>query len=59
MQFKDANELREIWEKKGNPVCKHLSLEKEYYLSMDTGDYICTTCGKVFPPDEYAKFTKQ
>lgn len=48
MQMNEAQELREEWKKKGNPPCKHETLEKEYCLGAQTGDEICTKCGKTF-----------
>ena len=48
-----ARKARELSEKYGNKPCKHPKLEKEYYLGADTGDYVCTTCGKAFDPSEY------
>ena len=48
MQFDEAERLRKEWERKGNPPCNHDGLEPEYYLGSDTGDEICTCCGKAF-----------
>ena len=45
MQFDKANELRKDWKKAGNKPCDHPHTEKEYYLSAQTGDHVCTTCG--------------
>jgi len=58
MQYDKARELRERWQSKGNPKCSHPELDKEYYLGAQTGDYVCTTCGKNFMPDEYEDFRK-
>lgn len=52
IQFEEANELREKW---GDKPCPHPSLTKEYYLSAQTGDYICTQCGTVFTKEEKDK----
>jgi hypothetical protein len=52
MQFDKANSLRESW---GNKPCSHPHLEKEYYLSSDTTDYVCTTCGETFTRAEKEK----
>jgi len=43
MQSEKAAELRRAW---GDKPCDHPDLEKEYSLGADTGDYVCTTCGK-------------
>lgn len=40
--------LQEKWAKKGNPLCEHPRLDEEYMQGMDTGDYVCTICGKSF-----------
>jgi hypothetical protein len=45
MQFKEANRLRDEW---GSKPCNHPGIEKEYYWGAQTGDYVCTTCGKAF-----------
>ena len=52
MQAKKAARLRRLWMDKGNPPCDHPELDKEYYLGAQTGDYVCTTCGQTFTPDE-------
>jgi len=54
MQADKARDLREKWAAKGNPPCNHPELDKEYYLGADSGDQVCTICGKNFTPDEYA-----
>lgn len=43
MQMKEAAELRKQW---GGKHCGHPHVEREYHLGMQTGDYICTTCGE-------------
>ena len=45
MQAKRADALRRLW---GNKPCDHPRVEREYYLSADTGDYVCTQCGESF-----------
>ena len=45
MQSSKAAQLRRAWEAKGNPLCDHLRVEREYDLGADTGDEVCTTCG--------------
>ena len=55
MQADKAKQLRKEWQDKGNLPCSHLNLDKEYMLGMDTGDKVCTTCGKIFTPPELKK----
>ena len=43
MQLKDAAQLRKD---RGDEPCDHPNIEKEYYLGAQTGDYVCTSCGK-------------
>ncbi len=50
MQSRDANRLRKLSDTKS---CEHPSLEKEYNLSSDTGDYACTICGKSMPMERW------
>lgn len=52
MQMEDAKELREKW---GNKPCNHPILDKEYYLGTQTGDYICTQCGKSASKEYFEK----
>ena len=49
MQLKEANQLRKAW---GNAPCDHPNLEKEYSLGADTGDWVCTQCGRSFPRNQ-------
>lgn len=35
--------------------CDHPKTEKEYYLGSDTGDKVCTTCGRVVGDDDFEK----
>ena len=56
MQYEKAMKLEETW---GNKPCSHPSFQKEYYLSHQTGDYICTQCGKTFTPQEKADVEKR
>lgn len=46
MQMREANQLSNAWKEKGSPRCSHPSLVKEYHLSAQTGDVMCTTCGE-------------
>ena len=53
MQLEKANKLRKAW---GDKPCNHPDVEKEYYLGSNTGDKVCTTCGRViFDDDEESK----
>lgn len=45
MQAEQAKYLRNQWDDK---PCNHPKLVKEYIRGAQTGDFICTTCGKVF-----------
>ncbi|MEV0569674.1 hypothetical protein [Dactylosporangium sp. NPDC050588] len=48
MQSDRASELRARHRAAGSPPCAHADLAKEYYLGAQTGDYICTACGREF-----------
>lgn len=52
MQLDKAARLRKEWAARGSPPCDHSSKAKEYYLSSDTGDQVCVTCGEIFPRGE-------
>ena len=56
MQTEKATELQRKW---GGKPCDHPSFDNEYYLGGSTGDYVCTTCGEVFMPDEYRKIIEE
>lgn len=56
MQFEKAKRLEEAWE---NKPCTHPSFQKEYYLSSQTGDYICTQCGETFTLQEKEEIEKR
>ena len=45
MQMEKAKHLRREW---GDKPCDHPTFDKEYYLSMQTGDYVCEQCGRSF-----------
>jgi transposase-like protein len=49
MQYEKAKELKESW---GNKPCTHPNFDKEYYLSSQTGDYVCTQCGSTFTKEQ-------
>jgi hypothetical protein len=38
-----AAALRQSW---GNKPCNHPDWDREYYLGTNTGDKICTSCGR-------------
>lgn len=44
MQHEEIEQIRRAW---GNKPCDHPSVEKEYYLGADTGDKVCTQCGRI------------
>jgi len=50
MQHSKAQSLRMAW---GDKPCNHPETDKEYYLGSDTGDKICTTCGRVVDDEDY------
>ena len=52
MQMYQADEIREAW---GNKPCDHPTLQPEYILGGQTGDYVCTVCGKVGPGPDWNK----
>jgi hypothetical protein len=56
MQFEKANRLNK---EKDEALCKHEKIEKEYYLGTQTGDYVCSSCGKIFTIKEYEDFIKR
>lgn len=42
-----AKKLREEWIVKVSPLCDHRELRKEKSKTgIDTGDYVCATCGE-------------
>lgn len=49
MQAAKAARLRMLW---GDKPCDHPELQKEYELSGQTGDFVCSTCGKEFTREE-------
>lgn len=49
MQSEQAASLRRSW---GDKPCDHPGFSKEYYLSAQTGDYICGQCGNCFTREE-------
>lgn len=49
MQSRKADEIRKEW---GDKECDHPEFDKEYYLGAQTGDYICTQCGRGFTEQE-------
>ena len=56
MQMYQADEIREAW---GNKPCDHPTLQPEYILGGQTGDYVCTVCGKVGPGPDWNKKSQQ
>jgi len=47
MEMYDAGFLRQAWIKKGDPPCKHPTTERQYHLGSQTGDTVCTVCGRI------------
>lgn len=56
IQYDKIEEIKGKW---GNKPCSHPNLEKEYYLSAQTGDYVCAQCGNVFTKEEMDKLVKK
>ena len=56
MQAKQAAQLRIEW---GNALCEHPEFDKEYDLGADTGDFICTQCGKEFSRNQRDEIIKK
>jgi uncharacterized Zn finger protein (UPF0148 family) len=56
MQTEKAESLRKMWE---NKYCEHPSFEKEYYLSSDTGDIVCSQCGKEFTREQISEIEEK
>jgi hypothetical protein len=52
LQVRKALELREEW---GDKPCDHPEFENEYDLGAQTGDYVCTQCGRTFTRTEVEK----
>jgi hypothetical protein len=55
VQMDDVRHIRDRWEAAGSQSCEHQDVEKEYYLGSQTGDFVCTRCGKTFGSDPTAK----
>ena len=52
MQHDEAQKLSREW---GDKPCSHPEYDKEYYLGANTGDYVCTTCGRYLSEEERKK----
>ena len=59
MEMYDAGFLRQAWIKKGDPPCKHPTTEREYQLGSQTGDTVCTICGRIVDEPQPKKSTKK
>lgn len=57
MQADQARRLREAWAAQGDPPCSHPKRDKEYDLGGDTGDLVCTRCGKTRPRSYWASLS--
>ncbi|GIU55666.1 hypothetical protein NicSoilC12_14150 [Arthrobacter sp. NicSoilC12] len=53
VQFDKVQKIRANWEAAGRPECLHETVDKEYYLSDSTGDFICLSCGETFSRSEW------
>ena len=47
MHIEKAHKLRKDW---GSRPCIHPDIEKEYHLGMETGEKVCTLCGRIVHP---------
>ncbi len=56
MQAREASHLRKMW---GDVPCDHDHVEKEYDLGSDTGDLVCTQCGRTFWGDQLEELRKK
>lgn len=52
MQSEEAKNRRLEW---GNKHCDHPNFVKEYYFGAQTGDFICSQCGREFTKEEKNK----
>jgi transposase-like protein len=53
MQLQEAKKLRDQWR---DAPCNHPHFAKEYDGSSNTGDYVCTQCGKTFTEKQKENF---
>lgn len=53
MQFVKAVRLQKSW---GDRECSHPYLEEEFFFQTKTGDFVCTTCGKAGPGNDWPKY---
>lgn len=56
MQMDEASERRKEW---GDKPCDHPQVVKEYFLGTNTGDFVCTQCGKSASSREYLEKEQQ
>jgi len=63
VQFEKRKEIAAAWaiKQKQNPKlrCYHSIIEKEYYCSSPTGDYLCLECGEAFMVEEKDQLEQQ
>jgi len=59
MQMKKALELQNQRNARGKRRCNHPSIEREYYLGSNTGDYVCSTCGANVNPEKLRKKSRK
>lgn len=52
MQMRKAAQLQKEW---GDRDCDHPGFDKEQFGGTNTGDYVCTQCGRSFPPESVRK----
>jgi hypothetical protein len=55
MEVEEAQELRRQW---GSKPCDHPGYSKEYYRGSQTGDYVCSQCGRTLRDEQVEAIKK-
>ena len=56
MQMRKVQTLRDEW---GDKPCDHPDYDRENYLGADTGDKVCTQCGRVLIDEEIERIRRK
>jgi len=56
MEMKKAQRLRTAW---GDKPCDHPDYDRENYLGADTGDKVCTQCGRVLSDEKIEEIRRR
>ena len=56
MQMSKALQLRREY---GNNPCSHPGFDREFCFGADTGDKVCTTCGRVLSSEEVEEIKRR